>query len=482
MRKLGLNKYFSAASALLLLSTVIFYYSCGNFSDPTPSYAYIGGEIINPTINHVIIKRKGVVLDTVKLNNKNKFSYKIENAEQGLYLLLHKPETQNIYISPGDSLLLRANTLAFDESLHFSGKGRARNNFMAEMYLHDEANSDLLLNFQEYNPGLFEKKADSIHQSRLDHLQRVAEKNKFSNDFVALAKEVIKYENNDLKERYSYLVSKYYKEYSKQFPENFHSYRDDANFNSENLQCSPGYKRFLENYLINYSLSWCGSSGLDSDDCSNLSNVENVNSRIRKAGELVQLPTLRKDLLRKIAIRGIVSASSRENIISILNELKNQDLPEEDLDEMRQLGSIQLAYLPGTSLGNVRLLNMDGQFVTMDSIIKKPSIIYLWSVYKLGHVEEHQDIAKYRKKYPEIDFIGVNLDVSEEPAWRVAVRNNFYDPEFAYQLAPTRINKQFFDYYLDKVLFINSSGEVVSGDIYLGSSQFETKILEFINQ
>lgn len=482
MNKIKLHKPFRAPSVLLFLWSVIMASGCGNIPEDKALTSYIGGEILNPTTDHVVIKRKGKVLDTIKLTEKNRFSYTIENPENGLYLIQHKPETQNIYISPGDSLLLRANTLAFDESLHFSGKGRARNNFMAEMFLLDEANSQLLLNFQDYNPDQFLQKADSIKQERLNQLQRVGKKKNFSPEFISLAKEVITYENNDLKERYTYLVSKYYKEFSGQFPEEFHTYRNEADFNSEPLQCSPGYKRFLENYLINYSLAWCAKSGLDNEDCSSLSNVENVKTRIEKAGELVELPSLRKDLLKKIAVRGIVTATSRENIITILKALQDQNLPEEDFDEMRQLGSIQLAYLPGTSLSHVRLLNMDGQFVTLDSILKKPTVIFLWSAYQKDHVEEHNLIKGYRKKYPEIDFIGVNLDITEEPAWRVAVRNNNYNAGYEYQLAPTRINKQFFQYYLDKMLFIDPRGQVVNGETFLGSPLFENKLLEFLNQ
>lgn len=481
MNNTGLNRHFRAPSALLLLCLFLIISAC-NSSDDLPNHAYIGGEILNPTTDHVVIKRNGKVLDTMLLNEKNRFNYKIENVEKGLYLLQHKPETQNIYISPGDSLLLRVNTLAFDESLHFSGKGRTRNNFMAEMFLLDEANSGLLLNFKKHNPEQFQKKADSIKQERLDHLQRVDKKHNFSPDFISLVKDVIKYENNDLKERYTFLVSKHYKEFSKQFPEDFHAYRKEIDFNSESLQCSPGYKRFLENYLINHSLSWCAQSGLDMADCSSLSNVENVKTRIKKAGELVQLPALRQDLLKKIAVRGIVSGTSKENLIAILRELKDQNLPEKDLNEMQQLGTIQLAYLPGTSLNNVRLLDMEGRFVTIDSILNKPTVIFLWSAYQEDHVKEQRLINRYRQKYPEIDFIGINLDVTEEPLWRVAVRNNNYKTENEYQLAPTNINKQFFQYYLDKMLFVDPDGKVVNGDTYLKSPIFETRIREFLNQ
>ncbi|MHA6280203.1 TlpA family protein disulfide reductase [Salinimicrobium sp. CAU 1759] len=482
MNRIDSNITRHALPALLLLCLLFLLAACGSADEDSVPYAYLGGQIVNPTTDHVVVKRNGRVLDTVFLDSQNRFSYKVEDVQKGIYVMQHTPEIQNIYLSPGDSLLLRVNTVAFDESLHFSGTGDKYNNFLAEMFLQDEENSQLLLSFHEYTPENFLRKADSIKSLRLDFLNNTSKKRKFSEDFVCLAEDIIEYENNDLKERYSYLVNKYYKEYSKQFPEDYYGYRTDIDFNSERMQCSPGYKRFIENYLINYSLSWCANSGLDESDCYNLNNVNNVTSRLRKAGELIQVPNLKRTIMEKIAVRGIVMAKSREDIIAILEELKAQDIPTEELDKIRQLGTIQLAYLPGTSLANVSLLNMKGQLVTIGDVVEKPTAIFLWSVFDEGHVEEHELIKQFKKKYPEVNFIGINVDLGEEPAWRVAVRQNSYDPGSEYQLGSTRIKKDYFRYFLDKILLINASAEVVVGDSYLTSPEFESHILGFLNQ
>ncbi len=482
MIKIGSNITPHALPALLLLCLHFILAGCGSGDDNKVTHAYLGGEIVNPTTDHVIVKHNGEVLDTILLNAQNRFSYKVENVQKGLYLIQHMPETQNIYLAPGDSLLLRVNTVAFDESLHFSGTGDEHNNFLTDMFLKDEENAQLLLSFHEYAPATFLKKADSIKSLRYSSLDKSSKKRKFSEDFVCLAENIIEYENNDLKERYSYLVNKYHKEFSKQFPEDYYGYRSNIDFNSEELQCSAGYKRFLENYLINYSLTWCANSGLDESDCYDLNNVNNVTSRLKKAGELVQVPTLRKFILEKIAVRGIVMAKSREDIITILKELKAQNIAPEDLEKMRQLGTIQLAYLPGTSLANVPLVNMAGELVSIGDVVDKPTAIFLWSVYDEGHVEEHELVKQFKKKYPEINFIGINLDLGQEPAWRVAVRQNAYDPKTEFQLGTTRIEQDYFRYFLDKILLINPSAEVVVGDSYLTSPEFESHLLEFLNQ
>lgn len=481
LKHIRLHSPYHAFSALVFLCLLFLLLGCGN-SDDKPTMAYLGGEILNPTTDHIVIKRNGKILDTVLLNDKNRFSYRIDSVETGLYLIHHKPETQNVYISPGDSILLRANTLAFDESLHFSGKGHTRNNLMAEMFLEDENTARLLLNFYRYTPERFGQIADSIKLERENLLARANKTHEFSEDFLKLSNDIIQYENRDLRERYTYLVQKYFKKYGRQIPADFHQYREDVDFNYMELQCSPGYKRFLENYLINYSLSWCATSGIDIKDCYNLTNVDNVNARLRKAGELVQIPSLRQFILKKIAVRGIVMADSREDIISILEVLQELNFSEDDLEEMKKLGTIQLAFLPGTSLTEVSVVNMEGELVKFENIIKKPTVIFLWSAYTEGHIEEHKRIKKLRKKYPEVDFIGINLDIGDEPAWRVAVRKNNYNINYEYQLGPSSVEKEFFNYYMDKLLFLNTSREVVKGDVVLTSPDFETHLLEFLNQ
>ena len=465
---------------MVLLGLGFLFSSCNNSTNRS-SYAYIGGEIINPTLEYVVVKHQGEIIDTVVLDENNRFNYKIENAKEGIYIIQHKPETQNVYITPGDSLLLRVNTLAFDESLHFSGKGKSKNNFMAEMFLKDEDNSQLLLNFHKYTPPVFLQKADSIREERVNNLNRISDRKGISEEFKRLALEIINYENYDLRERYTYLVNKYYRDYSRQFPAQFHNYRDNIDFNCVDVQCSPGYKRLIENYLINYSLSWCANSNLDRADCYSLTDVDNVRARLQKAGELIKVPKLREQLLEKIAVRGIIMAENKENIASILRELEAQNFPAKSLEKLNQLAKVQLAYLPGNLLADRSLLNMEGEFVTAKDIIKKPSVIFLWSIYDEDYEKEHEVIDVYRKKYPEVDFIGINLDLSEEPAWRVAVRQNGYDSKTEFQLAPADINKEVFQYFLSKILFVNNSTEVEVGDVYLSSPEFESRLLAFLN-
>lgn len=483
MKKLTPKTKSPALAVVVLLAFVILLAGCDGSSKKNNATTYVGGEIVNPKSNYVVFKKDGKILDTVYLDSRNKFSYKIDSAQSGLYLIQHRPETQNIYLTPGDSLLLRANTLAFDESLHFSGSGAEQNNFLAEMYLMDENNADLLLSFYQTDPSTFIKVTDSIRTERLNSLDRMSKKYAFSKDFVQIAEKLIQYESYDLLERYTYLFNKYRKGASDKLPEDFHNYRKNVRFNEKSLQSSPAYKRFIDNYLINQSFEWCARQDFDENDCYKLSDAENIKSRIRMVDDLIRVPSLRRHFFSKLASLGIIMAHSREEILDIIDLLEELGYSKEGLDDLKQLGSIQLAYLPGTTLKEVPLINTKGNPEPFEDIInKQPTIIFLWSIYSPRHREDHQLIQSLRKKYPEINFVGINLDVGEVTSWSIAVEKYGYNKDKEYQLGATNVDKRFFKYYLNKLLFLDPSGKVIIGDAFIDSPEFESRILEFLNR
>jgi len=69
----------------LLLNALLFFVSCQKESNTTNGdIAYLGGEIINPTTNYIVLSKARKIIDTVFLNTKNRFSYKFENLETGI--------------------------------------------------------------------------------------------------------------------------------------------------------------------------------------------------------------------------------------------------------------------------------------------------------------------------------------------------------------------------------------------------------------
>jgi len=152
---------------LLILTVVFLLFSCNTKKKEDTAFTYIGGEIVNPKGDYIVFYKDEQYLDSVKLDADNHFLYKIKDLKEGLYSFYHK-EYQVFYLKPTDSLMLRVNTIDFDESLSFTGIGAERNNFLMDMFLHNEVEIGLMPKLYKLPPLDFEKALDSLKLYRTE--------------------------------------------------------------------------------------------------------------------------------------------------------------------------------------------------------------------------------------------------------------------------------------------------------------------------
>ena len=104
------KSYFSQPLTLLSLLVLLFSFSSCDYQEET-TYTYFGGKIKNPKDKFVYLTKGKKVLDSARLNDHNKFSFKIDSLELGLYSFKHGAEFQYLYLEPKDSLLIYLNFL-----------------------------------------------------------------------------------------------------------------------------------------------------------------------------------------------------------------------------------------------------------------------------------------------------------------------------------------------------------------------------------
>jgi len=467
---------------LFLIIFLLSLLSCKQDNKKTPKDFYIGGQIANPSSKYVIISKNDVDLDTLYLNDKNQFGGTLKNIKAGLYVFKHPPENQIIYIEPGDSTLVWLNTLAFDESINFSGKGSEKSNFLTNLYLLNQQDNNFILNYYKLEPSEFAQKTDSIRNERQQRLAYLDKKYDLSDDFKKLANSSIDYEFYDLRERYAFLIRKYYREFAEKIPKDFHNYREKISFNDENLKEYYVYLNLIDDYLRTKSLEYCDENNIQSQNCFNLNGNENIKRRIVLADSLIQNENIKNIFLDRLAAQGIIYSQSTENIQSILDLLVKIDYSGQRVADLKQMAIIQKELLPGYNIGNLRMLTTSKDTIRLKDISRNPMITYYWSVNSPGHHKwQHEIIKDLREKYPEIDFIGINIDKNQFEPWVHVIKNNSYDPKFEYQLINIRLENKLLKNYLNKLLFIERSGIIARGDAQLNTPDIETKILEFIS-
>ncbi len=443
---------------------------------------YIGGQIANPSSKYVIISKNDVNLDTLYLNDKNQFGGTLKNTQAGLYVFKHPPENQIIYIEPGDSTLVWVNTLAFDESIYFSGKGSEKSNFLTNLYLLNQQDNNFILNYYKLDPSEFAQKTDSIRNERQQRLELLDKKFDISEDFKKLANSSIDYEFYDLRERYAFLIRKYYREFVKKIPKDFHQYRKEISFNDETLQEYYVYLNLIDDFLRTKSLEYCDKNNIENQNCYNLNGNENIKRRIILADSIIQNKKIKNIFLDRLAAQGIIYSQNTENIQSILDLLTKINYSGERLADLKQVAIIQKELIPGYNIGGRKLWNTSKETILLKDISRKPIITYYWSINSQGHHKwQHKIIEDLRVKYPEIDFIGINIDKNQFESWVNVIKNNSYNPKFEFQLINIRVEDKLLKNYLNKLIFVDTSGRIVRGDAQLNSPDIETKILEFIS-
>ncbi|MCJ7757759.1 MAG: hypothetical protein MUP24_06390 [Gillisia sp.] len=456
--------------------------SCNQDNKQTPEDFYIGGQIANPSSKYVIISKNDVNLDTLYLNDKNQFGGTLKNIKAGLYVFKHPPENQIIYIEPGDSTLVWLNTLAFDESINFSGKGSEKSNFLTNLYLLNQQDNNFILNYYKLDPSEFAQKTDSIRNERQQRLLYLDKKYDLSEDFKKLANSSIDYEFYDLRERYAFLIRKYYREFVKKIPKDFHQYREEISFNDENLQEYYVYLNLIDDYLRTKSLEYCDENNIQTQNCLNLNSNENIKRRMVFANTLIQNKNIKNIFLDRLAAQGIIYAQNTENIQSILDLLTKINYSGERLADLKQMALIQKELLPGYNIGGLKMRTTSKDTVLLKDISRNPIITYYWSVNSQEHHKwQHKIIEDLREKYPEIDFIGINIDKNQFEPWVNVIKNNSYDPKFEFQLVNISVEKKLLKNYLNKLIFVEPSGTIARGDAQLNTPDIETKILEFIS-
>ncbi len=462
---------------LLLILLIVFLTGCNN-KPSSPSDTYLGGLIVNPTSKFVVLLRENVVVDTFYLDKQNKFGGKLKNPQTGLYVFKHPPENQTVYLEPGDSTLILLNTVDFDESLNFSGKGSEKSNYLNEMYLSNQRNNDLILSYYKLEPVEFARLTDSILQERQLQFDKLNKKHSFSKEFIELAKSCINYEYYDLRERYIYLVRTYSKDYINKIPSDFLEYRNSISLNDEKLQDYYVYLNLLDDLIRAKSTEECNN---DNPKCPSLIKKDNLGYRIILVDSILENERIKNSFIERLAAKAIIYSTSKEEIISVLDLLEQIEYKGDRLPELRQLAGIQNGILPGNNIGDLTLIDIEGNEKALNKVSSRPKITYHWSVTAQSHYKWQQNVVRdLKKKFPEVDFIGVNIDKNDSSIWQKIVLTDRFSNSHQYKIKEMRVNDLLLKNYLNRLLFLDTSGKIVKGDTKLDSPDFEADIEEFV--
>ena len=427
----------------------------------------VSGLIQNPTHDHIYLSDGGSILDTITLASDGSFSSTVDVNKPKFMVFEHPPEYQTFYIQPGDSLSFRLNTFDFDRSLVFTGDSSEENNFLMDMYLMNEANNDLILSYYKIPADVFMDKTDSIKTNRMRKLEELHKKNDFSDDFMDIAKKSINYEYYDIRERYAFLLKKYFPKKARSIGDDFFEYRENVNFNDAELISHFGYLRFLDDYLKNRSVKNClGTEERSKKACFDLNSFDNIHRRLQLVDSIFDHEILKEKFLGRFFEQELVHVSTKDQLESALALLATAKIDNKKEQDLKRFIQFHKKFIIGENIDKLPLKNHNEDTVRISDFTDKPyTAIHVWSCnMPLMNKNRFDLINKMREKYEDINFIGINIDHSNYKLWQKNVSEHELTRHHELQAVNTP-NSKYYNYYLNRFTLIDHEGKVIAADV-----------------
>ncbi|MGI9553175.1 MAG: transaldolase [Aurantibacter sp.] len=463
-------------SKKLLYLFLILLAGCGKGEKGSPS-VFFTGEIVNPTSGHVVLYKGDDTIDSAKLDDQNRFTFRLDSISDGLYHFNHAPEYQYVYLKQGDSLAIRLNTVAFDESLVFSGTGEEINNFLLELFLANEDENATIYSSFRLEPEEFTQKLDSLAAQKLEQLDNLKSEGGLTDKEVKIAKASIVYEYNSFKERYPFVHRKYTKDKKiRDLPDNFYDYRKNLSFGDSDLTYLRPYYNFMNNHFGNVSYMSCSEKcDVKNDEVKNYLHFNK--HKLKLIDSIVEEKELKDNLFRKVAIDYLLKAHDTEEnnevFIEQFHKLSNNNRHIKEIDELYQgIRNIQ----PNKDIPEVLVNNTEGIKVSLKDISKdKKTVFYFWSGSDKRHFNEvTKRIMSLASRKPDYSLVGINIR-TEEANWRGMLQTANLDPSTQYRSENfDELTRALIIYPINKCI-IAEDGKIVNAfcDIFSGSLEKE---------
>ena len=227
---------------LRILLILLLFFSCK--SDNTTVFS---GKILNNTSDSISIYKDNNMIYESVVDVDGLFNITIDTITSGLYTFYHEPEFQYIIIDENDNLQIRLNTLDFDESLVYTGKGSSKNNFLMDVFLRSE-NDELEINSKlDLAFDTFKNLVDSLYNKQMNSFKLFKENNNLTDSSEEIINTAILYPY--ISKFHSYIIRNNIEEEIQK--DLFINYQNEISYDLDALAYFKPYIDFLYLHIYN---------------------------------------------------------------------------------------------------------------------------------------------------------------------------------------------------------------------------------------
>ena len=458
------------------LFVLLIFFCCNNKND-NAKVAHLGGQIINPNNNYITLNSPESDKDTIYLDKDNRFSHTINNLYAGLYTFTHGGEMQTILLEPNDSLSFRFNTNDFDESLVYTGLGSKKNNYLIKAFLNDEIENKKFKKEHRSEPEMFKAKVEALRENKLENLDQFVSKNETSPLFKKIAKASIDYNYYASLEIYPFgyfgnnkLI------HVKDLPNDFYTYRSKVDFNDISLSGVYSYNNFINWYFHNTGLKKYYHDG--NHQTFNRQALDYNLEKLRLIDSVIENETIKNYVLKHATRVFVFNSTSAEQSRSMLESFLAKSTNAEDQAYLKNLVSSTIKLFPGNLLPNIKVVDFDNHTQNLRSIIKKPTVVYCWSSnFKMHYRNSHYMMRSLKARYPEVDFIAININDMDSNSWKKTLGLLKYPTQNEYIFKnPNEAVETFAIAFSHKVVLADENGIILNSNANLFSDEIDEEI------
>ena len=446
-------------------------------------YAYLGGEIINPNTNYIVLSQDEAIIDTLKLDSNNRFLHKIDVSNGGLYTFRHGGEFQLILLEPKDSLLFRLNTLDFDESLVYSGNGDKKNNYFINEFLKSEQEEKYIVELSQLDGITFQKRVDSLKSSKSKALEKFKAKYNPSPLFLKIANANIDYSYYSSKEVYPFVhYGKNKAAILKSLPDDFYDYRKAISYNDSFLNSHHNYNKFLRLNLSNLSLNTHDNH--DNNACFDRKSLCYNLDRLKLIDSLITNPKIKDEFLYHFTMGYLSKSKNEKNNNALLKSYLNKSSSEKGKMLMARYTNSVNRLKEGVKLPEIAVINYGDNELQITTLVDAPTVLSFWSHTYYEHFKEsHYKLKELKAKYPEVKFITINIDNYDlEKSKKLLASNGFSNTNEYKFKNPEEALEIFAVYPMTKTILVDKNKKIANSNTNIFSMQFEEELLGLINK
>ncbi|WP_338410382.1 thioredoxin-like domain-containing protein [uncultured Flavobacterium sp.] len=445
--------------------------SCNKNKSDDDFSAYFGGEILNPQSNYVLFMKNNKLLDTLFLDNKNRFLHKFDSLTPGLYLFKHQPEYQYVYFDKNDSLMIIVNANDFDNSIVYCGKGDEKNNYLMEMYLSNDKDRSNMYDVFFRKSDKFIKNIDSSFAIRKKIYDKYKAKVDWNDRFDSLALASLNFSHYYKKEVYPY-AHKYItgENVISKLPLNYYSHRKHIDFNNPSFINYSPFINYVTSLLNNITFT---------DNKGNIDEfvLENNINKLNIADTLIKNNAIKNNVLNGLALSYLMKEQNMIHNSTFIKRFLELSTDKKMQDDVIKIENTIKKLTAGNKLSLEKFVNENNKVVELDKLIKKQTVIFFFNTKLQSHLNAvHRKVANLKNKHPNVNFIAVNIDDNFED-WKSKLNEIDHKDIMEIHASDSEIlKKDWIVYKIHRTMILNADGTIKNAFVNLFDVNFEKNL------